>query len=212
MKVLVGASPFDDRFKLEVEGDFKMEFFRNDSRRVVLGVEFESPILNGDGFFSQFWPGKMIYDIGLDYEKRIAPGLFAAWVARYRLDLPVDDDLPFAASLFTGLALRNQPEFDVLERDVRYEVAAGYDFKRGLEFNGKLGLGIWKASSVKVFSEIRTQVDADRIRLDLRLLASCRPRGRTSVLTSAGKRTSASTRSRKRPGKFLFGLGFFRKF
>ena len=146
MKVLVGASPFDDRFKLEIEGDFKLEFFRNDSRRVVLGVEFESPILNGDGFFAQFWPGKMIYDLGLDYEKTVAPGLFAAWVARYRADMPVDDDLPFTASLFTGLALRNQAEFDVLERDVRYEVAAGYDFKRGLEFSGKLGLGIWNGA------------------------------------------------------------------
>ena len=43
MKVLAGVSPFDDRFKLEVEGEFKLEFFRNDSRRVALGVDFETP-------------------------------------------------------------------------------------------------------------------------------------------------------------------------
>ncbi len=59
VKALVGVSPFDDRFKLEVEGDFKLEFFRNDSRRVVLGVDFETPVLNGDGFFSQFYPLRM---------------------------------------------------------------------------------------------------------------------------------------------------------
>lgn len=71
--------------------------------RIVAGVDFESPILNGDGFFAQFWPGKMIYDINLDYEKKMGPRCFAAWTTHYRLDLPVDDDLPFAASLFTGL-------------------------------------------------------------------------------------------------------------
>jgi hypothetical protein len=73
VKALVGVSPFDDRFKLEVEGDFGLEFFRNDSRRVALGIAFETPVLNGDGFFSQFYPLRMSYAIGLDYEKKLAP-------------------------------------------------------------------------------------------------------------------------------------------
>ncbi|MCU0236152.1 MAG: hypothetical protein MUC72_03600 [Acidobacteria bacterium] len=211
MKVLVGASPFDDRFKLEIEGDFKLEFFRNDSRRVVLGVEFESPILNGDGFFAQFWPGKMIYDLGLDYEKRVAPELFAAWVARYRADIPVDDDLPFAASLFTGLALRNQEEFDVLESDVRYEAAVGYDFKRGLAFSGKLGLGIWDCAALKVFTEMRAHADPRRIRFDIRLLAGSR--GRVELRPYLGwKKEIGLDPAQETPGKFLFGLGFFKKF
>jgi len=211
MKVLVGASPFDDRFKLEIEGDFKLEFFRNDSRRLVLGVGFESPILNGDGFFAQFWPGKMIYDLGLDYEKTVAPGLFAAWVARYRADMPVDDELPLTASLFTGLALRNQAEFDVLERDVRYEVAAGYDFKRGLAFSGKLGLGIWACRPLKVFTEMRAHADPGRIRFDIRLLASsC---GQVELRPYLGwKKEIGLTQEQEMPGKLLFGLGFFRKF
>jgi len=51
--------------------------------------------------------------------------LFAAWTTHYRLDMPIDDSLPFAASLFTGLTLRNQSNFDELEQDVRYEFAAG---------------------------------------------------------------------------------------
>ena len=211
MKVLVGASPFDERFKLEIEGDFKLEFFRNDSRRLVLGVEFESPILNGDGFFAQFWPGKMIYDLGLDYELSLAPGRFAAWVARYRADMPVDDDQPFAASLFTGLALRNQAEFDVLERDVRYEVVAGYDFKRGLAFNSKLGLGIWDRAPLKVFMEMRAHADPGLIRFDIRLLASG---GRRVELRPflGWKKEIGLDPARDVPGKFLFGLGFFKKF
>jgi hypothetical protein len=211
MKLLVGASPFDDVFKLEVAGAFKFEFFANSSRRVVAEVDFESPILNGDGFFAQFWPGKMIYDIALDYEKKIGPRLFAAWINHYRLDMPVDDDLPFTASLFTGLALRNQPNFDEQKQDVRYEVAAGYDFKRGLEFNGKMGLGIWKNNFIKIFTEMRTQVDAKRIRLDLRLQGSFgRP---VEIRPYLGwKKDIGLDPGQEVPGKLLFGLGFFRKF
>jgi hypothetical protein len=211
MKVLVGASPFDDVFKLEVAGGFQFEFFSNHSRRAVASVDFESPILNGDGFFAQFWPGKMLYDIALDYEKKISPGFFAAWTTHYRLDMPVDNDLPFAASLFTGLALRNQPNFDELERDVRFEVSAGYDFKRGLEFNGKMGMGIWNNNFIKVFAEMRTQVDAKRIRVDLRLLAGG---GRTVGIRPylGWKKDIGLESDQEAPGKFLFGLGFFKKF
>jgi len=179
--------------------------------RVVAGVDFESPILNGDGFFAQFWPGKMIYDISLDYEKKIGPRLFAAWTTHYRLDLPVDDDLPFAASMFTGLALRNQPNFDELAQTIHYEVVAGYDFKRGLGLGGKLGLGVWKNNALNVFTEKRGQVDADCLRLDFRLLASI---GRGVELRPyiGWKKDLYLDPEREMPGKLLFGLGFFKKF
>lgn len=211
MKVLTGVSPFDNRFKLEVEGEFKLGFFRNESRRVVLAIAFETPILNGDGFFSQFWPARMIYVIGLDYEKKIAPRLFAVWVNRYRLTLPVDKDRSFTASLFSGLALRNQPDFDELGQDVRYEIALGYNFKRGLEFDGKLGLEIWGNDSLSVFTEMKSQVDGRRISLDLRLLANAG--NRVGFRPYLGwKKNIGLHPGQGVPGKFLFGLGFFKKF
>jgi hypothetical protein len=211
MKVLAGVSPFDREFKLEVEGDFKLEFFRNESRRVLLGVNFKTPILNGDGFFAQFWPAKMIYDLSLDYEKKFGSHLFAAWVSRYRADMPIDVKLPFTASLFTGLALRNQPDFDVLERTLRYEVAAGYDFKRGLEISGNLGLGIYTNRLFKVFAEVRAEADSGRIRGDLRLFGSF---GRqVEIRPYCGwKKEISLDHAPDVPGKFLFGLGFFKKF
>jgi hypothetical protein len=213
MKVLTAVSPFDNRFKLEVEGEFKLEFFHNESRRVALDIGFETPILNGDGFFSQFWPARMNYVIGLDYEKKLTPRLFAAWVAWYRLAMPVDKDRPFTASLFTGLALRNQPNFDELGQDVRYEIAAGYNFKRGLEFDGKLGLEIWGNDSLSVFTEMKSQVDGRRASLDLRLLASAR--GRVEFRPYLGWKKDIGlqqVQGQGVPGKFLFGLGFFKKF
>ena len=211
MKLLVGASPFDDVFKLEVAGTFKFEFFANHSRRIVAGVDFESPILNGDGFFAQFWPGKMIYDIYLDYEKKINSKLFAAWTNHYRLDLPVDNDLPFAASLFTGLALRNQPNFDELQLRHRYEIALGYNFKHGLEFNGKMGMDIWQCSFMKIFTEIRTQVVAKRIRFDIRLLAGGGQMGLLRPYLGWKKDVELDS-TQDIPGKLLFGLGFFKSF
>jgi hypothetical protein len=211
MKVLVGASPFDDRFKLEVEGEFRMEFFRGESRRVVAAVGFETPILNGDGFFAQFWPGRMSYDVGLDYERALEPGLFAAWVARYRLDKPVDEERPFAASLFTGLALRNQRVFDELERDLRFDIAAGCDFKHGLELRSDLGVGICRSKAVNVFAEMRSRAGARRLRLDVRLLAAL---GRARELRPyvGWKKDFDPDPDRMAPGKLLFGLGFFKKF
>ncbi len=212
MKVRIGVSPFDDRFKLEVEGEFKLDFFRSESRRVALGVGFETPILNGDGFFSQFWPARMSYIIGLDYERKIAPRLFAAWVNRYRLALPVDEDRPFTASLFTALALRNQPDFDQLGQALRYEIAAGYNFKRGLEVDGKFGLEIWSRRSFSVFTEMKSQVDGRRISLDFRLLAS--RGGRVEFRPYVGWKKDIGLRQGQDPGvpgKFLCGLGFFKR-
>lgn len=211
VKALAGVSPFDDRFKLEIEGAFGLEFFRNDSRRVALGIVFETPVLNGDSFFSQFWPLRMSYAIGLDYEKKLAPRLFAAWVARYNLTVLVDRDRPFTASLFTGLALRNQPDFDELGQDVRYEVMAGYNFKRGLELDGRLGLGIWGNGSLKVFTEMKGQVDDQRIRLDLRLMASAG--NRVEFRPYVGwKKDIGFQQPSAGQDKLLFGLGFFKKF
>ena len=57
---------------------------------------------------------------------------------------------------------------------------------------------------------MRAQADAGRIRFDIRLLASGGGRSSSGPI-SAGKKTSASTRQEV-PGKFLFGLGFFKKF
>jgi hypothetical protein len=211
MKMMVGASPFDDVFKLEVAGGFKFEFFADLSRRVILGVDFESPILNGDGFFAQFWPAKMIYDIGLDYEKKVGPNLFAVWANHYRADMPVDVRMPFTASLFTGVALRNQADFDEFERAIRFEVAAGYNFKRGLEFSGKLGALLCRNNVMKLAGELTNQVDGKRVRADFRLLAdfSLPVHLRPYV---GWKKDFYLDATPPVAGKILFGLGFFKRF
>ena len=153
----------------------------------------------------------MIYGIGLDYEWKINPFLFVAWVSRYRLDMPVDQRLPFNASLFSGLAIRNQANFDELEREVRYELAAGYDFKRGAGIDGKLGIQFWRSGLFRLFAEMRTQIDGKRARNDFRLLA-CFGRA-VQVRPYLGWKKDIGLDPRQDvPGKILFGLGFFKAF
>jgi hypothetical protein len=63
----------------------------------------------------------------------------AAWYARYVVDMPVDKAVRFRSHLATGLLLRNQPEFERLDRPVRFEVAVGYDF--AFDFDARVKLG-----------------------------------------------------------------------
>ena len=64
---------------------------------------------------------------------------------------------------------------------------------------------------MKLFSEIRTQVDTARVRFDLRLLGSF---GRQVELRPycGWKKDIGLESGQEAPGKFLFGLGFFKKF
>jgi hypothetical protein len=88
---------------------------------------------------------------------------------------------------------------------------AGFNFKRGLELDSRLGLGIWGNKWVKVFTEIKCQVDDKRIRLDLRLMASTGVR--VELRPYVGwKKDIGFLQPEVGQDKFLFGLGFFKKF
>ena len=102
------------RFKLEIEGDFKLEFFRNDSRRAGASDSVQSrPILNGNRFSPSSrrashlrHRARLRENAGPEPVRRLGGALPGR--------LPVDEGGPSRASLFTGLAVRNQAEFDVL--------------------------------------------------------------------------------------------------
>jgi hypothetical protein len=211
MKMQVGALPFDDSFKTEVCGSFRFGFFANSSRRVVAAVDFDTPILKGDAFLAQFWPGKMVYDIALEYERKIGSGLFVSWATHYRLDMPVDEGQPFQASLFSGLALRNLPDLDTLEKNARFEIGAGYDFKRGLEASGRLGVTFLSRGPLKLFFDLRARANSDRMRLDLRVAANL---GRAVQFRPffGWREEFVSDPAADNPGRLLIGLEFFKKF
>ena len=156
-----GAYPFYDTHKLLVLGGYRLAFFREPGRRFLLEADFRSPILDGRSFLGEFWPDRMLYTLSAEYE-RTAAGVFAAWYGRYFVDIPVDKDVPFRASLATGLAFRNQPDFDRLEKTVRWEIRAGADFKFDYDLGAKFGVNAVGPKSVRPGAELRLQANAER--------------------------------------------------
>ena len=140
LRLSSGLYPFYNSHKLLVDGAFRLELARTEGGRLLAGLEFDAPILTGNGFFARFWPDRMIYRARADYEKGLGHGLFAAWYARYDVDMPVDRAVPFLASLSTGAAIRNQSDFERLEKAFRFEAWAGLDFKYDYDVGLKLGL------------------------------------------------------------------------
>jgi len=137
--ISAGVYPFYNVHKVLIDGDYRLNLFKDAGRRLLLDVGFRTPLLTGDGFFAQFWPDRMQYAVGAEYEKPLPGGLFVSWYARYFVDMPVDKAVRFRSSLATGLLLRNQDLFDRLEAPVRFEIAAGYDFDFAYDVRVKLG-------------------------------------------------------------------------
>ncbi len=134
-----GVYPYFNMHKLLVSGGYRLEFLHGPERRFFIDVDFRTPILSGSGFLGQFWPDHMLYDIAAQYERTLPGRLYGGWYARYFLDMPVDKALRFRSGLATGLALRNQPDFNRLDKPVRFEIAAGYDFVFAYDLRVRLG-------------------------------------------------------------------------
>ncbi len=135
----VGVYPYYDVHKLLVVGSYRLPILRGDDRRFLAAIDFQTPLLSGSGFWGQFWPDRMIHAASAEYERTLPGGMRAAWYARYVVDMPVDKAVRFRSHLATGLLLRNQPEFERLDKPIRFEVAAGYDF--AFDFDARIKLG-----------------------------------------------------------------------
>lgn len=159
----VGVYPYYDVHKLLVIGSYRLPILRRDDRRFLAAIDFQTPLLSGSGFFAQFWPDRMIHAVSGEYERLLPGGVRAAWYARYVIDMPVDKDVRFRSRLATGLLLRNQPEFERLDKPVRFEIALGYDFafdydaRVKLGANAKLGRGPARAGA-----EFALEANAER--------------------------------------------------
>jgi len=161
-KISAGVYPFYSVYKLTVQGETRIEYFKDEQRRFFLNVDFQSPILNGDGFFAQSWPDRMLYALTAEYERRATDDLRVAWYARYVVDMPADKAEEFQAGLASGIAVRNLPDFDKLDAAVRFELAAGYHFKRGYDLGLKLGINTTRTRAPNIGSEFRCRLDREQ--------------------------------------------------
>jgi hypothetical protein len=160
-----GAYPFYETHKLLVQGNYRLTFFREAGRRFLLDADFVSPILSGRSFLGEFWPDRMLYTLAAEYERAFG-GVFGSWYGRYVVDQPADKDLPFRASLATGLALRNQADFNRLERPVRWEVRGGADFKFDYDLGMRFGVNTVGPKLARAGAEVRFQANSARREAD----------------------------------------------
>jgi len=166
-----GFYPYFNAHKLLVSGSYRLDFIRKSDRRFFFNVGFGTPILSGSGFFVEFWPDRMLYNLSAEYELRIGP-LFAAWYTRYSVDMPTDTALPFESSLGTGILIRNQTDFDRLERRVRFEAGAGYNFRYAYDFSLKFGLNTLPRKGPFFGADVRWGTVSGQNAFELKLFAA----------------------------------------
>jgi hypothetical protein len=166
-----GAYPDFNRHKLQVNGGYRLIFLDRPDRRFFVDVDFRTPILSGAGFLAQFWPDHMLYDVSAQYEKPLPGGLFGAWYARYFVDMPVDRGLRFRSTLATGLILRNQPDFNRLDKPIRFEIAAGYDFVFAYDVRVRLGAQVKPRGWIPLGADFRMDANNERQTAEFKIFA-----------------------------------------
>lgn len=134
-----GIYPYYGDHKLLALGTYRLGLVRDERRRFLATIDFQTPLLSGDGFFAQFWPDRMLHTAQAEYERVLPGGLRVAGYARYAVDMPVDKAMRFRSHTAVGLLVRNQPEFERLDKTLRFEAALGYDF--AFKYDARLKLG-----------------------------------------------------------------------
>lgn len=207
----LGAIPFDDRYKLAAAGEYRLAFYEKDKSRFIADVGFSSPILAGKQFLAQFRPDRLIYKVRGEYEREVGRSLYASWYAAYALDMPVDKALPFAGALGTGLEVKNQSDFERLDRSFRFDVAAGWNFKYDQELSIRIGANTVNGTGINVGTDLDFRMSGRRrAEIEGRLFASA---GRTVAFRPfIGLRNRPSLSGDGPTGKLklVVGLVFFR--
>ena len=157
-------------------------------RRFYADIEFDAPILAGTQFLGTYWPDRMLHWISNTYAFDLGDGLQAGMYGRYALDMPADRAEPFRGRLAAGLVVMNQPLFDRLDKPVRFEVRAGYDFKADFDLELRFGLNTAGAGPVRVGGEARFQATGLRAWGEARAFADVGRKGRISVRPFIGFR------------------------
>lgn len=166
-----GISPFHEMHKILTDGFFRLAFFENSSRKVILTMGFSAPILRGDEFFETFYPEKMIYPVRLEYERAIGSSIYLSWYGRYELIQPLDQDQEFRAELATGLLIKNQSDFNRIEKPMRFSALAGYNFKQGVEVDLHAGATLFRMSGFVLATELGLFNHQSRFRCNIKLLS-----------------------------------------
>lgn len=150
LKLSTGFYTHYENHKILVESQFRMVFFKTDFRKLNFTLDLVAPIIRDAAFWGDFYPENMVYGFCFEYERAIKSGWFLCWYSRYNLDIPLDTDQRFFSDLGTGIRLKNQTDFDRLDKPVRFEISAGYNFTHDYDLNAKLGFNLFKLNRFRL--------------------------------------------------------------
>jgi hypothetical protein len=209
LNVATEIYPDYENHKVAVKGNFKMSFFKSNKKRMIFSTDFIAPIQRGESFLGDFNPEKMDYLISIQYLLKLSKSLYAAWFHRYSLSMPVDRDERFSDSAATGIVLKNQVDFDRVEKKIRFAVFGGYNFKYHGEVDIKLGASFIKREGYNISCDLRFNLNGEKRLMDLKLFidigrnVTFRPFFGLEKLTYLDPRQPTTD-------KFLFGFTLFR--
>jgi hypothetical protein len=153
--------PGDENQKVSAENEFKMGFFRDPEKQVLLTLSANIPIKRKDTFWGTFHPEEMKYSANLEYEKKMGSEIYGVVYGRYAADLPADVDQPFVSSLGIGLGIRNQSHFKKLEKSIRYALYAGHNFSHTYDTGIWLGMNTTD-KTLNLGADIQLEFNPDR--------------------------------------------------
>lgn len=209
LKLSAGFYPYFETHKILVEGEFRLIFFKNETRRLLFSLDFIAPIIRDNGFWGDFYPENMTYVFNLEYEREILPGWLVLWYGRYYLHLPLDVDLMFDSALGMGLGIRNQTDFDRLDKFLRFDISAGYNFDLKYNIRIKAGFRLLEIYRLDLHADLKADVDSSRFWASIRIFLNL---GRAISVRPFIRfdRTENIEESEPAVTKMLFGVSLFK--
>ena len=202
---------FGETYKALAVKEIKLEFFKISRRRMLFSFQGIIPILKSDGLFTGvFKPERLKYPLSVEYEKKAGNSLFVFGYWRYDVIMPIDVAKEYSSNLGVGLGIRNQPNFRMLSKKLRFEFFSGYNFSHKYDVGGAVGLNTLN-KNINLGVELFSRLNPDQLDTDLEIFCEMgrgvkiRPFARfEKVYYFDGQEQSGI--------KFLFGIHFIKWF
>ena len=153
----------------------------------------------------------MIYPVFLVYQHKLNDSLFINLYGNYHTNMPTDVDQELTSSWAMGAGVRNQWDFDRMEKRVRWDLFAGYNFDYNFEAGGKFGYSFLKRDGLNIGTNLSVDYSRERLTTNIKLFLDC---GRDATFRPyiGYERYDYKDSSIEAVKRFIFGFNFFRWF
>lgn len=163
LRFLAGYYVSDNKYKALISQDARLEFFNTSNSRAILSLKAIFPILKSKKFLlGRYKPERVLYPLSVEYERKMRNELFLFGYCKYNIDMPIDVDAEFDSNLGVGIGFRNQPNFYMLLKKLRFEFSGGYNFTTNFDAGAAIGIN----SVEKIFnigSNVCFKINSERL-------------------------------------------------